>query len=400
MNNKSINTANYEAYLLDYLEGNLSREDQMLLLAFLEDHPDLKEEFDSVASIILPLASPSEDTFTGKSELKKAVVLNENECLYNEELAIKAFEEDASLLELKEHHNLLQNDGAYRRNFNILKLTRQKVDLTIEFPYKSGLKKRTIIPLSPGQWMQFSSVAATLAVLLLAADLFFTEPTTQNDISQNNSVPEGVQTAENNSQAVMETAGPQPAQSSPAADPKIETSQPASKPAQNTGAIRPANHHNNSQATNPSSDIHPSSKNEFNKPGSSHRQTNNLASLQPKERRRIDPSLFEVESNQAHASLLPAALPAISFYTTDAEPSQEAISLSDYLLLRFKRDVLKLECDDPQNPQLKLYEIADAGLQQINKVSKDRIKWEAQRDPNGNLSAYNLKTPILEISRP
>ncbi len=39
---KKINIFNYEAYYLDYLEGNLSEEDTAGLLDFLDKHPDLK----------------------------------------------------------------------------------------------------------------------------------------------------------------------------------------------------------------------------------------------------------------------------------------------------------------------------------------------------------------------
>lgn len=41
---KKINIFNYEAYYLDYLEGNLSENDAAILLDFLEKHPELKME--------------------------------------------------------------------------------------------------------------------------------------------------------------------------------------------------------------------------------------------------------------------------------------------------------------------------------------------------------------------
>ena len=41
-----ITRDNYEAYLLDHLEGNLSEEESALLMVFLEENPDLDADFD------------------------------------------------------------------------------------------------------------------------------------------------------------------------------------------------------------------------------------------------------------------------------------------------------------------------------------------------------------------
>ncbi|MCB9223740.1 MAG: hypothetical protein R2780_03800 [Crocinitomicaceae bacterium] len=43
---EKINLNNYEAFFLDYLEGNLSAQQEFELLDFLEKHPDLKAELD------------------------------------------------------------------------------------------------------------------------------------------------------------------------------------------------------------------------------------------------------------------------------------------------------------------------------------------------------------------
>ena len=51
-----INLHNYEAVFLDYYEGNLSAEDVSELLLFLENHPELKEDFESFENIVLVLS--------------------------------------------------------------------------------------------------------------------------------------------------------------------------------------------------------------------------------------------------------------------------------------------------------------------------------------------------------
>lgn len=393
----SINLSNYEVFLVDYLDGKLSTGDQKMLLAFLESHPDLKEEFESLSNGIIPQLSPSEDIYTDKSKLKKPFILGERECTYLDELAVKALEGDARLSELREHQNLLQNDQSYQKRFKILQLTLQKANLSIRFPYKSALKKRTLIPLTAGQWMRFSSVAATLAVLLLAADLFFNEPANSDQLAEY-----AAKTAieEKNSETGQISADNQnkAAQSEPSVIGTMEDRTLIA--AHQLSDNEMANFKANQQTVEGNRTVKADWKAKKGSQNHHGNLRNDLAALQSKQPRRLDPSLFTAEGERTYASLLPAALPAISFYTEDVEPSQQAISLSDYLLLRFKRDVLKMECDEPCNPELKLYEIADAGMNQINKLSKNRIQWEARRDSNGNLSAYNLKTPLLEINKP
>lgn len=66
----SINIDNYEAYLLDQMEGNLSPEDAKALAAFLEAHPELKAEAEGTQLYYL---EPEETiVFPDKASLKKS----------------------------------------------------------------------------------------------------------------------------------------------------------------------------------------------------------------------------------------------------------------------------------------------------------------------------------------
>ena len=48
-----INFSNYEAWLLDYAEGNLSAEDTAELLLFMEQHPELQTDVDNLMDFTL-----------------------------------------------------------------------------------------------------------------------------------------------------------------------------------------------------------------------------------------------------------------------------------------------------------------------------------------------------------
>ncbi len=50
-----INQLNYEAFAIDYLEGNLSDEDQLVMEEFLRSHPKIKEEIISMGAFELPV---------------------------------------------------------------------------------------------------------------------------------------------------------------------------------------------------------------------------------------------------------------------------------------------------------------------------------------------------------
>ncbi len=66
-----INKNNYEAFFLDYYDGNLPAEQVAVLLLFVEQHPELKEEFESFENITLE-DLPSIG-FDNKSSLKKEI---------------------------------------------------------------------------------------------------------------------------------------------------------------------------------------------------------------------------------------------------------------------------------------------------------------------------------------
>jgi hypothetical protein len=44
----------YEIWLVDYLDGNLDSGQAGLLMAFIEENPDIKEEFEGLSGIVLP----------------------------------------------------------------------------------------------------------------------------------------------------------------------------------------------------------------------------------------------------------------------------------------------------------------------------------------------------------
>ncbi len=167
----NINLHNYEAWFLDYMEGNLNEQQVADLLLFLENHPDLKKEFDQDFSDIS--LEPEELTFNLKDNLKKPMLIN---CATVDDFMIAENEGLLGLNEIKELdeyvvENHLEND---RKLYKAVYL--QKTN-AFKFPNKQKLKKGGItIPL----FIRYAAAAAILLLITFAWLLNRNENSTQN----------------------------------------------------------------------------------------------------------------------------------------------------------------------------------------------------------------------------
>ena len=142
----NINRNNYEIWFLDYYEGRLSREQVAALMAFLELHYDLKEEFDNFENISLP---PAKDiVFDAKDSLKKIPVITVggiNEKNY-EEFFIGEMEGDLSKEQSEQLVTFLKKNPSLKKEYDLFGKTKIAPDETIKFNAKQSLKKNIITP--------------------------------------------------------------------------------------------------------------------------------------------------------------------------------------------------------------------------------------------------------------
>lgn len=139
MKSERISIFNYEAFYLDHLEGNLGEEDTALLLAFLEEHPELIEEEEDFV-----LLDPTADTaiFDEKDSLKivnddAAIALSNVEHFLIAESegqlpTAKQEELDAFVVQ----HPHLEKERKYLAAMFL------KADQSIVYANKSGLKRK------------------------------------------------------------------------------------------------------------------------------------------------------------------------------------------------------------------------------------------------------------------
>lgn len=118
MNN--INKNNYEAWFLDYSEGNLNQEQIAELLLFVENNPELQETFNEFE--IIPLNSSVSLSSNEKNNLKKSELLSDFSI--NEELIIRYVENDLPEIKRKEVETLAKQNKNFAADLRLYQLSK------------------------------------------------------------------------------------------------------------------------------------------------------------------------------------------------------------------------------------------------------------------------------------
>lgn len=155
-----INSHNYEAYFLDFLEGNLTAEQKEQLHLFLDKYPDLKAEFEETKPFYLD--EPSTTAFKAKEKLYR----NEETALLQEEyLCIAAAEGILTAEEQIEFDELLLKQNDLLTELAYFQKARLSAP-SIVFPEKEKLKRKAL-PLITWKTYISTAAAAVLVIFLL-----------------------------------------------------------------------------------------------------------------------------------------------------------------------------------------------------------------------------------------
>jgi hypothetical protein len=155
-----INRNNYEAYFLDYLEGNLDKNIVDDFIEFLQQNPDLKEELSVTETISVV---PENISFNKKNSLYKEKLDSEKEF---DRAAIAALEGDISATDKNEFENYLARHPDKERDVLLFGKTKLRPDEKIVFKNKKKLYRR------PTAKIVFLWTSRIAAVLILAFALF------------------------------------------------------------------------------------------------------------------------------------------------------------------------------------------------------------------------------------
>lgn len=155
---EKINKDNYEAFFLDFIEGNLSDDQTSILFSFLDKNPDLKAELDAFEAIELDheSLSPNESLKASLRREETTALLETDYLMIAQVENTITSEEKAKLAVLaKQHPEILDDLAIYHK-------TRIPKEPAIVFSNKTSLtKKERILPI----WWQSAAAAAVLMLL-------------------------------------------------------------------------------------------------------------------------------------------------------------------------------------------------------------------------------------------
>jgi len=174
-----INRENYEAFFLDYYEGNLTENQADELMDFLAQHPDLREEFESFELVFLP--DDLKISMPGKDVIKKPENTRPGSHSLDKQM-IAYFEGDLDEESSSALLAAVAKDPALQKDFALFSKVRLQPEKGILFAGKSGLKRYPLGAFMPA--IQHFAIAA--AVIAFLVGIFFMMPRMDNaaDIAQ------------------------------------------------------------------------------------------------------------------------------------------------------------------------------------------------------------------------
>ena len=182
---EKIDLNNYEAYFLDFMEGTLSAEEKHDLFAFLELHPELKDEMEDDFGVLELM--PERVLFDGKESLK----IDENELILTpntvNDVMVASIEGQLS----KEHNQQLEayvKSHNLQKAFSYYKATILKPDTSIVYKEKQKLKAKTGVVISLPFITRVASIAAVGLILITLGVNFWSGPVHNNGVSTGNNI--------------------------------------------------------------------------------------------------------------------------------------------------------------------------------------------------------------------
>lgn len=126
-----ITRENYEIYIIDYLDGNLSVENQNALFKFLDHNIDLKEEFELMKDFQMP---ESNIVFDNKEDLKKDLSKQSVDDTNIDEWCIAAIENDLTEIVKEKFESEISGREDFQQIYALYKQTKLEAENT-SFPY-------------------------------------------------------------------------------------------------------------------------------------------------------------------------------------------------------------------------------------------------------------------------
>ncbi len=359
-----IDRSNYEIWLIDLLDGNLTNLQAEEVQLFLNQNPDLNKDFEDLTTFSL---KPSEKSFSGKSLLKKTTSeLNEKQFEF---LCIASLENDLNSSQKAELEEIIDQNPIKKKTFELI----QKIKLFPEdiiYKHKNKLLKKTLTQKVIRLSVIGLTAAATLALFLTIYQLI---PRNLSQKSNNGLL--SISAQHSSSDSIFK--------SSPL---KVLPEIPANKK-----LVVVKNNPKNLLASFPKENIIRTDS------LSSSSISTDLVSGRPEIRMNITKILIPSHNGFSEMNLNKTLI-ASKTARSRLSDNEERSNVGRFIAKNFREIFLKEKT--PKDSPLKGYEIAEAGVTGLNKLLGWEMALEKNNDNNGELRSVYFSSKILKFNAP
>ena len=356
-----LNRSNYEIWLIDYLDDNLGEDQVGQLFSFLEENPDLKQEFEEISGIkIIPVDNSS----VNKNSLRKT--FSDLSAEQFDFLCIAAVENDLEEDQKAELRAMVDEDPEKEKILSLIYKTKLKAPI-IKYNRKSSLRKLTI----PQKVFRLSVITISAAACLIIM------------ISLLN-----LSVKPNKELLPLVTIN----------SPKNEIQ---SVPLENKIATNPGNKGNRPEIHNSGISV----QNTLNTAIAAENKTVSIKSALTEisqEKPELPPVNISKAEYKPEVTLVrnsfAGKLAAINTAVISPAEEIEKPGLNEMIARFFREKILKSR--DPESGSLKPYEIADAGILGLNKLLGWQMSLQKNHDENGDLKSLYFSSKILKFNAP
>ncbi len=356
-----INRSNYEIWLIDWLDGNLTDIQVKQLQCFLIENPDLKEEFDELNTFRL---NPSGNSFSHKNNLiKTSANFSDTQFEY---LSVVYLENDLSSHQQEELKEIIKHDHKKKVSFELIQNTKLH-PVAHSYKNKNGLMRMT-----PAQKIiRLASIMLSAAAIIIFV------------VISSVSKPKTLQ---------------------------LKTEKTAQIIVPDSSVLRPAAEKFANSLTK-EKDIIVITKQSKNLAVVSHKTAAASSEISVNNQSQSDSS--------SSSAVLHRAVPERISFTPDINLKDELISNS---LIAFNSTITPVEYDEyrsrlgrliaktfrekilkekaAKDSPLKVYEIAEAGVTGLDKLLGWQMALDEKKDANGELKSVYFSSRILKFTAP
>jgi hypothetical protein len=197
-----ITKENYEAYLLDLSEGNLSEQDYSELMVFLINNPELECDIDISSTTLVPVV---EEIFS-REKIVFDTINRDNYTFF----FIAYYEKQLSEKQQKEVELFVQHNPIFEKQFRQYKVTKL-LPSNVKYPYKENLQfdKTPIFSIIVKRITQVAAVLAFISLsytLTKTKEIAVVSSTSTNHTNQQKSTTENVEDKGSDAIAVISSA--------------------------------------------------------------------------------------------------------------------------------------------------------------------------------------------------